>query len=192
MNKKILILVIASPFIITSIPLAEASIGWNGFLREIGFGGSQVYESSETTVFPIGTQSSPPVSIRCMDGDWMMNVGLNPSVEITSVDPEGQIVTFSGSVNFIQESGPYPKTVGIDTTLSLQSLQLFDVEATVTILCFNQSPLSNPVGGEWQSSDTVALFIGYSVLNAYWLAPLAIGAGAGMYLTKSKWKKKVE
>ncbi len=42
------------------------------------------------------------------------------------------------------------------------------------------------VGGEWQATDTTALIIGYSVLNAYWLAPMVIGIGLGIYLVKRK------
>jgi len=43
------------------------------------------------------------------------------------------------------------------------------------------TPLSS-VGGEWQATDTTALIIGYSVLNAYWIAP--IGIGVGIYFIK--------
>jgi len=43
-----------------------------------------------------------------------------------------------------------------------------------------------PVGGEWQATDTTALIIGYSVLNAYWIAPIGIGIGLGIYLVKRR------
>jgi len=39
---------------------------------------------------------------------------------------------------------------------------------------------SIPVGGELIPLDTTALLIGYSVLNAYWIAPLGIGIGLGL------------
>jgi len=42
------------------------------------------------------------------------------------------------------------------------------------------------VGGEWIATDTTALIIGYSVLNAYWLAPIALGIGVGIYLVRRK------
>jgi len=48
---------------------------------------------------------------------------------------------------------------------------------------------SIPVGGELIPLDTTALIIGYSVLNAYWLAPIAIGIGAGIYLTRNRLQK---
>ncbi|MCZ6583622.1 MAG: hypothetical protein O6746_01775 [Thaumarchaeota archaeon] len=63
--------------------------------------------------------------------------------------------------------------------------QLFDITVTVTILCFSPSTFQT-VGGEWQATDTTALIIGYSVLNAYWLAPIGIGIGVGIYLVKRK------
>jgi len=43
-----------------------------------------------------------------------------------------------------------------------------------------------PVGGEWQATDTTALIIGYSVLNAYWIAPIGIEIGLGIYLVKRR------
>ena len=42
------------------------------------------------------------------------------------------------------------------------------------------------VGGVMQPTDTTALLIGYSVLNAYWIAPIGIGIGVGIYLVKRK------
>ncbi len=42
------------------------------------------------------------------------------------------------------------------------------------------------VGGELIPLDTTALIIGYSVLNAYWLAPIGIGIGLGIYLVKRR------
>jgi len=29
------------------VPIAEGAVSWNGFLKEVGFGGSHVYEVSE-------------------------------------------------------------------------------------------------------------------------------------------------
>jgi len=31
----------------TQVPIAEGAVSWNGFLKQVGFGGSQVYEVSE-------------------------------------------------------------------------------------------------------------------------------------------------
>jgi len=40
------------------------------------------------------------------------------------------------------------------------------------------------------SEKAKALIIGYSVLNAYWLAPIAIGIGVGVYLTRNRWQRR--
>ena len=48
---------------------------------------------------------------------------------------------------------------------------------------------NNIVGGFLLQPDNVALFLAYGIANAVWMAPLAIGIAAGVYLTKSKWKK---
>jgi len=83
---------------------------------------------------------------------------------------------------------PFAKAVGTKGSAKLLTSQAFDVPVTLTILCLSPSSLMT-VGGEWQATDTTALIIGYSVLNAYWLAPIAIGIGAGIYLTRNRWSK---
>ena len=205
MDKKILILAITVSFIITSIPFAEASVGWNGFLRDIGFGGTQIYEVSAVSVIPAGGAHGPEVTLLCSEGDWM-NFG-SPNFLAFSVDvvtnpsavDAGKKINFQSSLQRDPASSntggnTHAKPIGVignpQFSDSIPTLA-FDVEVTVSILCFSPSPLTNgaTIGGEWQSTDTVALFIGYSVLNAYWLAPALTGIGAGIYLTKSKWKR---
>jgi hypothetical protein len=51
--------------------------------------------------------------------------------------------------------------------------------------------LNSIIGGMFLEPDSSALFLAYGIANAFWIAPLAIGVGAGVYLTKSKLKKKV-
>jgi len=57
---------------------------------------------------------------------------------------------------------------------------------TMSIVCINPSVLTLAVGGEWIATDTTALLIGYSVLNMYWIAPIGIGIGLGIYLVKRR------
>jgi len=45
------------------------------------------------------------------------------------------------------------------------------------------------VGGVLIQPDTYTLLLAYGIANSVWMAPLAIGIGAGVYLTKSKWKR---
>ena len=60
----------------------------------------------------------------------------------------------------------------------------------MSIVCINPSVLTLAVGGEWQATDTTALIIGYSVLNMYWIAPIGIGIGVGVYLTRNRWQRR--
>jgi len=195
MTNTITILAISTVLIsVTFIPLAEASVGWNGFLRDIGFGGTQVYEVSGVSVIPaLGTIGSV-VQIRCLDGDWFVSdepavvLTVDPSVDTTNLNIAGRAISVQEFSPGIREDNS--KTIGYDVTTEQNgAFQLFDIPVTVTGLCSSPSPLSSVVGGVWQETDTVALFIGYSVLNAYWLAPTLAGLGAGIYLTKSKWKR---
>jgi len=67
----------------------------------------------------------------------------------------------------------------------IRGFQAVDIPVTITILCNSPSSFMT-VGGEWIATDTTALIIGYSVLNAYWIAPVGIGIGLGLYLVKRK------
>ena len=206
MTNTITILAISTIILsVTFIPLAEGAIGWNGFLREIGFGGTQVYEVSGVSVIPAGTTDGSEVQLRCLDGDYfatffngfvtvpnrhkayVMSID-DPSIDTTTLNIAGRAVIVQEFSPGIREDNS--KTIGYDVTASQDGPgQPVDVPVTITGVCLSPSPLSSVVGGEWQGTDTVALFIGYSVLNAYWLAPTLAGLGAGIYLTKSKWKR---
>ena len=61
------------------------------------------------------------------------------------------------------------------------------VEVTYQIVCAKTVTMT--VGGLLIPTDTTALIIGYSVLNLYWIAPVGIGIGVGVYLTRNRWKK---
>jgi len=210
MTNTITILAISTIILsVTFIPLAEGTAGWNGFLREIGFGGTQVYEVSGVSVILAGERDGDIVQLRCLDGDYFASffngVTTPPaqfektfvmSIDDPSVDTT-KISIIQGLGAIVEEFSPgihdsNVKTIGYDVVAHLQgdfAPVPFDVPVTITGVCLSPSPLSSVVGGEWQGTDTVALFIGYSVLNAYWLAPTLAGLGAGIYLTKNKWKR---
>ncbi len=57
-----------------------------------------------------------------------------------------------------------------------------------TIICAKVVQ-NNIIGGMLIQPDNFALFLAYGIANAVWMAPLVIGIGAGVYLTKAKWKK---
>ena len=169
----------------TQVPIAEGEISWNGFLKQVGFNPPTVYEVSQTVVVLTGENTSPPFSLRCLDGDWMNffeNADTFSSVDIVT-NPLGLQIDGIINLNVVQDAA-FSKIVGIDGT-TLGALQAFDYEVTATILCLSPSSLMT-IGGEWQATDTTALIIGYSVLNAYWIAPIGIGIGVGIYLVKRK------
>jgi len=185
-------------FIVTSVALlgftlpiqdAEGEISWNGFLKQVGFNPPSNYEVSVDTVILADETLSPEVLLLCLDGDWMF-VGAG---EIqTTVDIVTTPLLFVEGVSFSlipdRAIQPFGKVVGAEGNAKLLTSQAFDVPVTLTILCMSPSSLMT-VGGEWQATDTTALIIGYSVLNLYWIAPVGIGIGLGVYLTRNRLKK---
>lgn len=116
MTKPIMILAISTIILVGDfIPLAEASVGWKGFLIDVGFGGSQVYEYWESVVIPQGEIRSGTLTIRCPNGDWLsqgasvgnsVDVSANPSV-FAALRPDG----------FVSETITQSKVVGIEKEL---------------------------------------------------------------------------
>jgi len=45
------------------------------------------------------------------------------------------------------------------------------------------------IGGLFIQPDSTAMFLAYGIANAIWIAPTMAGLAAGIYLTKSKWKR---
>jgi len=180
----------------SQVPIAEGEISWNGFLKQVGFGGTQVYEVSGVSVIPPTDDifdPGSPVEFRCLDGDWLLNGEpiISLSIEGIPVDRTDIVIVAKGNV--IKEFEPnvredFFKKIGWEgfAEISFADTNTFsDTLVTISGLCFSPSSLMT-VGGEWIATDTTALIIGYSVLNAYWLAPMAIGIGLGIYLVKRK------
>ncbi len=42
------------------------------------------------------------------------------------------------------------------------------------------------VGGEFYPVDNVSLVLAYSLVNSWWMAPIGIGIGVGVYLVKRR------
>jgi len=174
---------------------AEGAVSWNGFLREVGFGGTQVYEVSDSILIPEGQTTRETITLLCLDGDWMDNTDNINFVSSPPVFVAGISSVHDTNAMFILDPAslattgiPLSKRIGysvLPEILNNGPPFTFDVIVTVTILCNSPSSLMT-VGGEWQATDTTALIIGYSVLNAYWLAPIGIGIGVGVYLVRRK------
>jgi len=174
------------------IQYAEGAVSWNGFLKQVGFNPPTIYEISHTVVIPEGEAFSPEFSLICEDGDWFFNAFASTPV---SVDPSISESSFgvqfiSTFVDFDESNdntiGRIIGSEGSNRIFPLGNLAPTDLTTTVTALCFSPSSLMT-VGGEWQATDTTALIIGYSVLNVYWIAPIGIGIGVGIYLVKKKY-----
>jgi len=62
------------------------------------------------------------------------------------------------------------------------------VDAEYSSFC-NDFDIAQIVGGMLIQPDSTAMFLAYGIANAIWLAPTILGLGAGIYLTKNKWKR---
>ena len=195
--KVVLFFVIASALLGFTLPIAEGEISWNGFLKEVGFNPPTVYEVSADGVILEGEQFATNINLLCLDGDWVNEVEnnlLGYRIDGDNLMLPGNEIVFAMSDNILEmpPSDFHPRNViGQSMSVSYENAQPedagapFDIPFTVTILCLSPSSMMT-VGGEWQATDNVALIIGYSVLNAYWLAPIGIGIGLGIYLVKRR------
>jgi len=121
-NVVLIFLTISALLGFTQVPIAEGEISWNGFLKQVGFGGTQVYEVSDTTVIPAGETISPEVLLLCLDGDWMF-VGageVQTTVDIVTNPP-----LFVTGVSFMIKpdlvSQPFSKAVGTEGIFDIES-----------------------------------------------------------------------
>ncbi len=182
------------------IQYAEGEISWNGFLKEVGFNPPTAYEVSGVSVIPKDESAGPKIILECLDGDYYLAIGplvgytTEPSIEGTGITLQAvsEIVI---PADDIEELRFVTTTIGLESIPNLRGVgnspvpAPFDITVTATILCVSPSSFMT-VGGEWQATDTTALIIGYSVLNAYWLAPIGISIGLGVYLTRNKWQRR--
>ncbi len=177
------------------IQYAEGAVSWNGFLKQVGFNPPSVYEVSAVSVIPAGQEDGNEVQLRCSEGDWFLHDGQNDNrlgVILSTGDTSlGSLIDIRPRGSLVKEfefnvSVDFRKTIGFNGFAQANNNALpSNTPITITGLCWSPSSMMT-VGGEWQATDTTALIIGYSVLNAYWIAPMAIGIGLGIYLVKRK------
>ncbi len=181
----------------TLVSTAEGAVSWNGFLKQVGFNAPSVYEVSGVTVIPGSTNAEvrgDTLQLRCLDGDWLYSEGIPFSMTAEPDIVANDLLINTVSITQAITESPTrnissTKLIGYDVTPNRnggqQPNEVFDITVTVKILCLSPSSFQT-VGGEWQTTDTTALIIGYSVLNAYWIAPVGIGIGVGIYLVKRR------
>ncbi len=198
-NVTIVVLFFTTALVLLgSLNFAEGAVSWNGFLKQVGFNPPSVYEVSDSTVIKAGETENETLTLLCDDGDWLESgevdfvtdpvvfeaflpaiVGFQDTNAVFIHDPASLSSTGNPVLSKRIGYSVLPRLVGSGTPVDI------DVTVTATILCNSPSSMMT-VGGEWIATDTTALIIGYSVLNVYWIAPIGIGIGVGIYLVKRK------
>jgi len=179
MTKTILVVVIATALILgTSIQFVEA-ISWPIF-QEIGLPmGQELFRVTDSRV--LGPGEFEQFEVLCPGDDIFLRNGLS----IQTNNDEGDFNFGSGPVNIPAgiQSGKSIEKGWFGQALNNEVGKDFFME--ISIVCARVLPTVS-IGGEWIQTDTTSLLLGYAMLNSYWIAPIAVGVGAGIYLTKNK------
>jgi len=171
---------------------AEGAVSWNGFLKQVGFNPPTVYEVSAVSTIQAGEIFGNEVQLECLDGDIFPSLNRivtlsidDPTIDTTNLAITKLVIRFEENPEVFTDFSSDLVAVKVKAKHDSGSENLVDIPVTITIVCLSPSSLMT-VGGEWQATDTTALIIGYSVLNAYWIAPIGIGIGVGIYLVKRR------
>jgi len=141
-----------------------------------------------------------------LDVDQFTNRGtLNLGVELISIGPNNSWLNDCGGVlNLLSNAfisfngaGTNHGTLNGDATndinpANLQSNTLFNsgfVDPSIVLTNVVIQQISSPcptVGGELIPVDNVSLVLAYGLVNSWWMAPIGIGIGVGIYLVKRK------
>ena len=73
------------------------------------------------------------------------------------------------------------------TVFDIGSVNLFPGNVGYSTIC--KDGVMEVIGGMLIQPDSTAMFLAYGIANAIWIAPTAAGLAAGIYFTKSKWKR---
>jgi len=167
LNKKILILV--------------------AVITIFGFG------SATALIIPIDLQTSDNVKIYTKTTDFgVLTIGLH-EFDVFCDDGDtfisGDIQTRNGD-RFVNGVNGYSVTSATAEGYRF----LFDIFSSDTVkgilVCAKVVPgMDSVIGGLLLQPNDTALFLAYGIANAIWIAPTIAGLGAGIYLTKSKWKR---
>lgn len=126
--------------VLSANPVVEAVGGWKEAIadlqNQIDNTSGQVYEVSLTVPIGISDDSLKPFSLRCSEEDWM-SVSNSPFSSAEAVtEPEG--IGTIGDLSFLTAEGVSSRIVGVEG-LAQGTLQLFEYEITITILCLSPS-----------------------------------------------------
>jgi len=126
--------------VLSANPVVEAVGGWKEAIadlqNQIDNTSGQVYEVSLTVPIGISDDSLKPFSLSCSEGDrmYVSNV-ISSSIEAVT-DPAG--LGTIGDLSFLTDVGVSSRIVGVEG-LAVGTLQLFEFDITITILCLSPS-----------------------------------------------------
>jgi len=149
------------------------------------------FGSAAALIIPIDLQTTDNVKIYTKNTDFgVLNIGLH---EISAFCDDGD--TFiSGDIQTDGRMSNGVNGFSITSATAEGYTFLFDIFTSDPVkgilVCAKIVPsMGDAVGGFLLQPDDTALFLAYGIANSVWMAPLAIGIGAGIYLTKNKWKR---
>jgi len=144
-----------------------------------------IFSSSQTVIAdPFNTS----VDVRmAMDPEF--------EFEIVLEDPDGLLDAGSGifmgrfecsttgdiPVDFVN----FPLTMTVRDCQEPADETVWEVTSTGAT-CISPSCFPRVVGGEMIQVDTVSLVLAYGLVNSWWIAPIGIGIGLGIYLVKRR------
>ena len=134
-----------------SIQDAEGAVSWNGFLKQVGIGGTQVYEVSANGIILEGEMFTI-VELLCLDGDWVNEdedsfAGHRIEVDDTLIfTSDNGVIADASEITEDNTSRVFPRKV-IGQSLFVEyflnapgdPLAPFDIPFTATILCLSPS-----------------------------------------------------
>ena len=157
----------------------------------VGFGVQSAYACTEGNIqhwasYDFAPQLPPPFILHNTEPpitfSGSINLPVGPEEVLGDVKELQRLVDKLNSLGyFIMD--PVQRPITTDDVL-LTGIGLPTIFSTICKDGFDQI-----VGGLFMQPDTTALLIAYGIANAIWLVPTVAGLGAGIYLTKSKWKR---
>jgi len=148
----------------------------------VGFGVQSAYACTESDVQHWGVVAATPFQsfIHPSLGNW--DAGFRNI--ILELNPDVPIIAGVIAAEKLNEDGWTVLSTGDPITPSDFNLVFLEHYSTICKDGFEQI-----IGGMLLQPDAMTLALAYGIANSVWMAPLVIGIGAGIYLTKSKWKR---
>ncbi len=92
----------------------------------------------------------------------------------------GQTTLSSGALSIPVDRDNFAYGFSFETNSCEDSCNFFTAKITYSV------PSGMIVGGSFYQVDNVSLMLAFTIVNSYWMAPLAVGVGVGVYLIQRK------